>query len=231
MRVYCLPHAGAGAGLYRRQRATAKLDLHPIQLPGREERINEPAWHTVAEAAGDCAEQIAATLSPATPYALFGHSFGAHVAFETARSLTSRGWAPHQLVLSGAAAPHLPRVRAVVAGLSDDDLLARLCQLIDYDHPALHHVELRQLLVPTLRADLHAQDDYRPGIDPRLDIPITVLHGTDDTMVRTEQAHAWAELTAGAFEFVPMAGGHMWLIDNWQLLWQTIGRSVDLHQQ
>src|SRR5262245_63313639 len=42
--LFCLPYAGAGAGAFRawRDAFPAAIDVQPIQLPGRENRIADP---------------------------------------------------------------------------------------------------------------------------------------------------------------------------------------------
>ncbi|MEV4085609.1 thioesterase domain-containing protein [Nonomuraea fuscirosea] len=85
--LFCLPYAGGGAGAYTgllralsALPAVPGLTVVPVQLPGRESRIAEPPAFTIAE--------IADEVAPATdePYALYGHSMGARLAFEVVRA-------------------------------------------------------------------------------------------------------------------------------------------------
>lgn len=223
MRVYCLPFAGAGAGVFRRQQLDGLLALHPVQPPGREERIAEPALCSVPEIAADCVARMLPVL-PDAPFALFGHSFGAYLAFEVAAQLGALRRPASRVVVSGAAAPHVPRRPVGARGRTDEALLEGLRELVGYDHPALRHPGLRRLLLPTLRADLVAQDDYhrRQTVDCRL----TALYATGDMVVREDQMLAWAELTTAAFDLTRVAGGHMWMVDDWPLLWATLERSL-----
>ena len=88
-RVFCFPHAGAGgSSLYRGWGA----NLCPAVPPGREGRYLEPPI--------DRMEALIAALEPAIaplldrPFAFFGHSMGAGVAFELTRALRRSGRSP-----------------------------------------------------------------------------------------------------------------------------------------
>src|SRR5438270_5878221 len=107
IRLVCVPHAGAGPSVYREWPAELPdLDLAVAYLPGRERRFVEPAVDRV--------EPIVDQLGPAIldrddrPVALFGHSMGALVAYETAHWLQRAGRPPVALFVSGCRAPDLP---------------------------------------------------------------------------------------------------------------------------
>ena len=82
LRLFCFPHAGGGALAIRNwsRQLPSDIEVLVVQPPGREERIGEPAFDRLAP----LVEAAAAALAPYLdlPYAFFGHSFGALVAFE-----------------------------------------------------------------------------------------------------------------------------------------------------
>jgi surfactin synthase thioesterase subunit len=61
-----------------------------VELPGRNTRINEPKPSSMAELVEAMVEALAPLL-PGRPFALFGHSMGAWVAFALAQELAARG--------------------------------------------------------------------------------------------------------------------------------------------
>src|SRR5947209_7015556 len=83
-RLFCFPHAGGGASAFREWQGLARagVEVCGVQPPGRENRFHEPALTDMAA----LAEQAAGALGPwlDVPFALFGHSLGALLAFETA---------------------------------------------------------------------------------------------------------------------------------------------------
>ncbi|RCV51556.1 thioesterase II family protein, partial [Marinitenerispora sediminis] len=90
--LVCFPHAGGPATYYTPMSTNLAalapfVDVVALQYPGRQDRLAEPP---VADLA-DLADLVTAELLPLAagplPLALFGHSMGAELAFETARRL------------------------------------------------------------------------------------------------------------------------------------------------
>src|SRR5262245_17824866 len=85
VQLFCLPYAGGGTATYRHWPSSLPkdIDVCPVFLPGRERRFLEPAFCRI----GPLVESLAAAMAPAMdrPFALFGHSMGALIAFELAR--------------------------------------------------------------------------------------------------------------------------------------------------
>src|SRR5438105_324520 len=108
VRLLCLPYAGGGAALFRTwaDALPPTIEICPVQLPGRETRFREPAISRWDPLLGQLAEALAPYLD--RPFAFFGHSMGALLAFELAHRLrTHYGLRPTHLFASGCAAPHV----------------------------------------------------------------------------------------------------------------------------
>lgn len=225
IRVLCLPHAGAGASFFSPWHSLAgpNILIEPIQLPGREERIDEEPYTDIRLAVRSIvdelfdaelfdAELFDAEYPPAR-VALFGHSFGAVLAFELARALQSQpGLTVLHLFVSGSPGPQATRENRAT-GLSDEEFLGRVEEFAGYRHPAFEHPELRELILPTLRADVQMHENYAPLSAEPLDVPITSLRGAADTLVSAAEAATWRDATRGEFELVEFAGGHMYMLD------------------
>ncbi|MFC8989985.1 amino acid adenylation domain-containing protein [Streptomyces sp. NPDC056956] len=214
--LVCLPFAGSGAGLYRPWARLGVPGVHVMapQLPGREELFTETPYTDVREAARYvAAETVRLTAEDTRPVALFGHSLGAVLAYETARELLARGFDRlRHVFVSGGAGPWDQRPPS--SGLDDDALAAHVEEITGYRPPAFDNPDLRALLLPVLRADTVMHESYRPARDePPLPIPVTALRGADDTLVAREQLDQWRETTAGQFCAVEIPGGHMYLTE------------------
>src|ERR1700720_4333094 len=87
LRLFCLPFAGGGASVYRSwgSQLPSSIEVCPVQLPGREERYGEPVFTSLIGLARAVAREMTPFLD--RPFAVFGHSMGALLAFEVARSL------------------------------------------------------------------------------------------------------------------------------------------------
>lgn len=204
--LYCVPHAGAGASVYRRWADRLDAAVVGVQPPGREQRRRDPAMPDVAAAGRAVAEAIAARPGPFT---LFGHSLGALIAFEAARVLVGVGRSPERLIVSGARAPQLPRTPGAL--LTDAQLLDRLKELGGTPAQLFDYPELLDLFVPVVRADFALVGGYRYAAGAPLALPVAALGGVSDPEVPRADLLAWRAQAGGAFEAALFPGGHFFL--------------------
>jgi medium-chain acyl-[acyl-carrier-protein] hydrolase len=212
LRLFCLPYAGAGTSRYYRWAAHVprELEICPLLLPGREERIGEEPF-TVIDL---LVESLAEALVPALdrPFALFGHSMGALVAFELARLLRrGLGVLPLALFASGCRAPHLPDTDQPLHHLPPDEFALRIGDMYDAAAEVGAHSEYMHLMLPTVRADFEVCETYLYRAEPALECPISVFGGVDDAKVPRPDLEAWAAETSGGFALRLFAGAHLFL--------------------
>src|SRR5262245_9545860 len=106
LRLFCFPYAVGGTSLYQTWLSAlpSVVDLWRVHLPGRENRLTEPAFSRLPPLIVQLARALPAHCD--VPAAFFGHSMGALIAFEVARQLRRQGDAgPIHLFLSGHRAP------------------------------------------------------------------------------------------------------------------------------
>jgi medium-chain acyl-[acyl-carrier-protein] hydrolase len=215
IRLFCFPHAGAGGFAYREwgRLLPPAIQVLPVLPPGRETRIRETSYTSIEPYVDDLATALAPEMR--APYALFGHSLGALVAFELARRLRAdRLAAPVHLFVSGRMAPHLTERRQVLHRLPAGDLARELAALggipdgIDLGDHRLSHV------LDTLRADLTVNERYSFRAEPALGTAVTALGGTTDPRVRESELAAWRAQTSGPFALQTYQGGHFYLAEH-----------------
>ena len=227
--LVCLPFAGAGASFYRPWSSDAyrsSLRVVPLQLPGRERRIGEEPYRDVHAAVDELVGQLPGALEGAERVVLFGHSLGAVLAYELAARLVGvSGIEVVRVFVSGSPPPDAPR-RQRATGLPDDEFLAAVREFAGYHHAAMDDPEVRELILPTLRADIQMHEDYRPGTRDPLPVPVTVLRGTGDKLVAAQEAMGWAKFTGRDFGYAELAGGHMYLVESSAPLLRLIERAV-----
>ena len=211
VRLFCLPHAGSGAALfYRWKRALPGIAVVPVLLPGREARFAEPPVESVDAVVAALMDVPKNTFD--RPYAIFGHSMGALLAYAWAQAIRRASLpAPVALFLSGRNAAHRPQPHRRLHELDDDVFLAALrSRYGGTANELLDDAETRQLFLPVLRADLKLVETYQHVAEPMFDCPIHSFAGSEDASVADEGLAAWAELTTGEFTQERPGGNHFY---------------------
>jgi surfactin synthase thioesterase subunit len=220
LRLFCFPYAGGGASIFRNWagRFPKWIDVCPVQLPGREERLREPAFT-------DMDKLCTAVLRGLTPYfdipvAFFGHSMGALIAYHLATRLRDQARRLSHLLVSAHPAPHFPLTRPPSYNLPDALLAERLRRLNGTSELVLQDPELMALMRPLLRADFELSECTPRTLRDPLDCPVTALGGRADHEFGRLHLEAWREVTRGAFRLHMMPGDHFYLFADEA---QTIG--------
>lgn len=210
LRLFCFPHSGAGASAYRDWgKGFGPVRVVPVQYPGHESRYGEPLHRRMAP----LIERLAADLGPGLepPFAFFGHSLGALVAFELASHLVRGGGpGPGHLFVSACRAPHVPNPFPPLYRLPDTRFREVIARLGAGAGAALEDAEFWRLFEPILRADFEISDTYECAPEPSLDCPVSAFGGRDDPFVEPAALEAWRDLTRGSFCLRLFPGGHFY---------------------
>jgi medium-chain acyl-[acyl-carrier-protein] hydrolase len=214
LRLYCFHHAGGGAATYRAwpELVGRDVEIAAVRLPGRENRFAEPRFRRMADVIAALHGPLRASLD--RPFAFFGHSLGALVAFETARVL-HRGGGPAPVHLFAAASPapgHGGR-GAPLYTLPAADLIGRLREYGGLPDAVLAQHTLLDVLLPVIRDDLELGYTYHATAGGRLRCPITVLGGTDDPMMSPDDLTRWRTAAEGPFQIHLVPGGHFFVTE------------------
>lgn len=228
VRLFCLPYAGGSSAIFYRwsEYVSPAVEVCSVQLPGREGRLTMPPYTSM----WPLVQAVGNTILPFLdrPYVLFGHSLGALIAFELARSLHDLGvpW-PLSLLVSAADAPHVPRAADRLHALPDDELIRQLSVLQGTRQEILQHPEVMQLLLPTIRADLQVFETYIYRAGPPLPCPITVFGGLDDKRVERPGLENWRHHTARVCSLTMLPGDHFFIHSVRRALAERVGYHVE----
>jgi len=202
------------------------LTLTGIELPGRGRRSGEALCRDLETLADDCFAQLRPAIGRG-PYALFGHSMGALLAYLCALRIRQAGLpSPEALFLSGQAAPELAG-KTQRYRLPHDEFIQMLQTLGGCPPELLREEELIAYLEPILRADFEAVETWRPGRqESALPIPIILFRGSEEDLA-LEATLAWSRHTAAGFELHHLEGGHFFIQDHGQAIVSIISNTLN----
>lgn len=239
VRLFCFPYGGGGALIYRDWQRDLPdfIEVCPIQLPGREDRMDEQPIGNIQVLIDSLITNLQSEMT--IPFAFFGHSFGSLIAFELTRALRKRNLPmPIHIFSSAFPDPRVPTksldtllmqlktvdidlldisTESAIASLSDEKLkkLSNIFSengIADYgDH--LMNKEVIKVLLPVFMGDMGIVKSYHYQNEQPLDLPITVFVGTRDTWVAPEDHLGWAEHTKQKCKFIEFDSGHLFIKD------------------
>lgn len=230
LRLFCFPYAGGSASIFRlfAEQLPVEIEVCPVQLPGRESRFMEKPFSHIEQ----LIIELHAALLPYLdmPYAFFGHSMGALVSFELARSLRRENHVtgPLHLIASAHRAPHIPNTSPLIYQLPETQFLEELRRVNGTPEEVLQNRELLQLLLPLLRADFELCETYTYKQEQPLNCSISAFGGLQDQEITYESMQAWNIHTSKSFIIRFFAGDHFFLNGNQTDLLTAI--SQDLHE-
>jgi surfactin synthase thioesterase subunit len=212
VRLFCLPPAGAGASAFHgwSELLGPGVQVTAIQLPGREDRIQDRANDRLDSLLHELVPVLAGAVDG--PYALFGHGLGALIAYEAARRLVERGAPPPlHLFVSALGAPHAPYRSDFVSGLPEPEFKRAMAALSGFPEDVAWDASLSPLL-PTLRADFQLRESYQYADGATLACRLTVLVAADDNIPPLDLA-LWGELNTGLFRIRVIDGDQRFGVD------------------
>ncbi len=240
-RLFCFPYGGGGASIYRdwQKDLPDSVEVCPIQLPGREHRMDEKPMDNLNTIVDALIESLQPELN--LPFAFFGHSFGSLIGFELARQLRKRHLPqPRHLFVSAFPDPRTPtksldkiiqQLQAIDINLFDmsnpasvmrlsDEKLTKLSAIFNENGIAdygnhLMNKDIVKVLLPIFSGDMSIVKNYQYRDAEPLDLPITVFGGKRDTWVSHQDHLSWAERTRVKCEIHEFDSGHLFIKEDY----------------
>ncbi|WP_399088103.1 thioesterase II family protein [Streptomyces sp. BBFR2] len=207
LRLVCLPCAGGGAAAFRGWPAALPDDVEvvAVRLPGRENRTAQAPYDRWPPLVAALGAALAEEVAP--PYALFGHSLGAMLAYELT---VTPGPAPlpERLILAGCRAPDVPLLVPAVHDLPDAAFAEGLRRMAGTPEEVLRNPALLALLTPMLRADLRLAETWPPAGARPLPLAPTLFGAADDPMAPPSAVAGWRRHAPPGVRAHQLPGGH-----------------------
>lgn len=227
IRLFCFPYAGYGTSAFRDwyHRFSDRIEICPVQLPGRECRWDEPAYT-------DLPSLIDALCDDLTPFlqmrfALFGYCVGALVAFELARTLQREfNTSPCHLFVAAHAAPNKSNRMPAIHTLSNSDFIEQVARYEGIRPELLQNRGILAAYLPMLRADFALSEKYLYTPSAPLVCPISAFGGYTDATVTVAELDNWRCETTSEFTLKLFDGSHFFIKASESELLTTINEQL-----
>lgn len=244
-RLYCFAHAGGTAASYApwARLLAPDIEVCAVEQAGHGSRLAEEPLESVVAMALEILPSLIDLQSDQLPFAFYGHSLGAIVAYEIAQELrhleqsavtssnTTSASRPsltlRHLFIGAVRAPHLPPSLPPIAHLDQEAFLSGVQQRYGgISDAVLAEPELLEMILPPLRADFAAYEGYLHADRRGLACPVSAFAGTLDPVVGEEAVAAWADHTSGPFRMHTVQGDHFFLADHREQVLGIIARAL-----
>ena len=220
-RLWCFPHAGAGASGYYgwgRSPHCQDFEIAALRLPGRETRFAEEPITDFRFLVETLGTEIARyyDLHPLHhQYAFFGHSFGGLLSFEVARWLQAhKKKLPAVIFISGMEPPpDLDYSNLHTIPTDDEFLNAVAFKYNGIPAELLAFPEMKEMIAPPLRGDITMYETYQYREAEPLAIEMIVCGGSEDEGFDQDRGSSWSPHCAKSFSLHMFPGDHFYHLD------------------
>ncbi|HEY8780381.1 MAG TPA: thioesterase domain-containing protein [Mucilaginibacter sp.] len=229
--LLCLSFAGGNKYSYRTlfDKAPSFLNIMPLEYPGRGTKITEHLVSDIHILVNELYGQVK-EIADKEKYAVYGHSLGGLVAYLlTLKLMENRHRQPEHLFITGTDGPSsLSRLEKKRSLLPKDEFIKEIKDLGGMPNEILESEELLDYLEPILRNDFRVSETYLYEDRGPLNIPITVITGSEEDM-EEEDVLLWQKESYLPVDFSQMPGGHFFILEHKDKLLEIISEKLTKH--
>jgi surfactin synthase thioesterase subunit len=227
--LIALPFAGGNRYCYRRleQLLPTFIKLVALEYPGRGTRIREGLLTDIDLIVEDLYNQL--RQLPNEKYAIYGHSMGGLLAcLLTRRTIRGGLSAPVHLIITGTTGPSARSEDRKRHLLGKKEFLQEIRHMQGSPDEVLADEDVLEYFEPILRADFQASETYVHSKSDPLDLPFTIITGTEEDMT-PQDVHAWQKESSLKVDFRRLPGKHFFIFDWPEKVAEIIARKLALH--
>lgn len=229
--LFCVPFAGGNEYSYQKyvEKAPSFLNLIPLEYPGRGARTREPLTSDIDVVVTDIYNQIR-KKNDEGDYAIYGHSMGGLVSYLVARKLIDNNYkSPLHLFVTGTPAPSaISRTIKSRHLLPRAEFIQELKELDGVPDELLQDDEILEYIEPILRTDFKACETYRYQENTPLNLPLTVITGTEEN-VDPADIHLWQKETECQVDFRQIPGKHFFILKYPRVIVDIIAKKLSVY--
>ena len=222
-----MPYAGGSSVVFSKWPAylDKTIELVPIELAGRRNRLLEPLYDDYQEMVDDIVSMLKSNID--SEYAIFGHSLGGYAAYDVFNTLKANSLPlPQHVFFSGVAVPHLMETEKKYRGMSEEEFIKILKEFGGTPPEFFEYPELLEVFLPVLRSDFGLLEtrDHTHNTTP-LNIDITVFLGKDEPLT-PKQCDGWKNYSDKIVTICYFEGGHFFLNSELDKMIQIINKNL-----
>jgi external thioesterase TEII len=229
--LLCLSFAGGSKYSYRSlfEKAPVFLNVIGLEYPGRGSRLKEQLVSDVDILVEDLYLQ-GKDIADRGKYAIYGHSLGGLMAYLlTLKLMENHHKGPEQLFITGTTGPCAPsRMEKKRSLLPKDEFIKEIRDFGGMPDEILESEDMLNYLEPILRNDFRVSERYLYKERAPLDIPITVITGTEEDMEK-DDVLLWQKESEQPVDFREMSGGHFFILEHKDRILEVISEKLINH--
>lgn len=233
MKLFCIPYSGGSAAAYYKWKNILPKDIQivAIELAGHGMRINEQCFKNVKSCVEDIAKEIIKHIDD-DDYAIWGHSMGAILVYETYYKLLEMGIkAPIHMFFSGRKAPYDMKNRTSYYKLPDKEFEMVVESYGSNVREVMQNETLRSLFMPILRADFELGETYEWYEKPyKIACDITIVNGKEDSSISKINMKDWSNCCGADCTVTYFNGGHFFLFECCEKVGELINKTLDKYR-
>lgn len=205
--LICVPYAGgySNSFLQLKKHIPNELKIISFDPPGHGSNLS-PLIDDLEELVSLYLKECSSFLGG--EFILFGHSMGGIIVYRMAQLLESQGIFPSNVIISAMSPPGM---RKQSSHLNDEEFIQYISDMGGIPEEILQHQELLQYILPVIRTDFYAIDNYVIDDLSPLCSPISLINGTEDLEYSPQKALAWKKWGKEVC-FSTVEGGHMFIL-------------------
>lgn len=227
IKLFCLPYAGGSSTIFSNwpKYLDKAIELVPIELAGRGERLLDPLYNDFEEMVEDIVAIVKSNADG--EYAIFGHSLCGFAAYDVFRKLkASNSLLPKHLFFSGVCVPHLVSIKKKYHDMGEEEFKEVIQKFGGTPPEFFEYPELLELFLPVMMNDFKLLETRVKTVDIEpLDQDITVFLGKEEAL-SPEQCDGWKRYSTKMVSIHYMEGGHFFLNHQQEKLIKIINNTI-----
>jgi len=226
--LIALPFAGGNSYSFQQLQPhlADNINFVPVELPGRGVRISEDLITDINVLVNDIFETVKAIIIEEKEYVILGHSMGALLGYLLLDKIEKSNLPlPLHFFASGANAPAFEREEEMIYKMPKINFIDKLRELGGSPKEVLENETIMEFFTPILRADFEVVETYQHQQSKPLNVPTSVLIGTEDKITLTS-ANQWQNEFNPTIKVYEFSGKHFFIFDHLQQICKLINTTI-----